>query len=135
MPVSCQFYWPSKLSLFSFFWTTVQCKSDVRCICHLNFVLPHWLQGGIHGRGLAPPPYFWTKLKKNFWETESPPPPPRPPEPPPPQLSAVRNPQSALVPLRWPWLLQLFHSYNFLEIKLLGVVTDIKRFNLVKYRK
>ena len=97
-----------------------------------DFTLPHWLQGQIQGRGLPPPPYFWTKL--------------RPEGRPPPTLSkglhspqsAIHNRYSSLYPDRDYHqssnfeITSFFIRKNFLEIKLLGVITDLKPFNLVK---
>ena len=58
-----------------------------------DFTLPHWLQGQIQGRGLPPPPYFWTKLRPEG----------RPPPPPPPyqRVCTLRSPQSTMGPLHF----------------------------------
>ena len=61
MPVSCQFHWPSKLSLLFFLfldystWVRMWCNW---CICHLRFYLAPLVTGTDPGEGLAPSPLF-----------------------------------------------------------------------------
>ena len=69
---------------------------------HLSFefCLAPLVTGTDPREGLGSPSLFLDQTEKKILGDRKPPPPPRPPEPPPLQLSAVRNPQSALVPLR-----------------------------------
>ena len=80
MPVSCQFHWPSKLSLLFFLfldystWVRMWCNW---CICYLRFYLALLVTGTDPGEGLAPSPLFLDQTVA-WRETAVHPPPPSP---------------------------------------------------------
>ena len=138
MPVSCQFHWPSKLSLLFFLfldystWVRMWCNW---CICHLRFYLAPLVTGTDPGEGLAPSPLF---LDQTEARRETAPTPPTLSKGPHSPQSAIHNRHSSLFADHDYHqssnfeITSFFIRKNFLEIKLLGVITDLKPFNLVK---
>ena len=92
MPVSCQFHWPSKLSLLFFLFLDYSTWVRMWCnwyICHLRFYLAPLVTGTDPGEGLAPSPLFLDQTEARR-ETAPPPPPPYQ------RVRTLRSPQSTI---------------------------------------
>ena len=112
MPVSCQFHWPSKLSLLFFLFLDYSTWVQMWCMVHLSFeILPCPTGYRDRSRGGACPLPLIFGPNCGPKGDRSPPPPPPPYQ----RVRTLRSPQpqSTLFPLRWPWLPPIVKFWNY----------------------